>query len=150
MKTKHLDDPRNVTLEEPDLDRIANRTGPVERPLEPTLDAWISILRARGITFTLTHNRLRVSPWRKLSTDDQATLRQHREAIKQLVRAGSPVAASVDKSIDPAPDLDARLKERDLESWRVIHYNDPAEVERRRVESTSLMPRVRRPAFPNL
>jgi len=142
----------SATLKELDLDRITNPIGPVESPPELTLKTWIAALRSRGISFAVTNNRLRVSPWRKLSTGDQTMLRQHRDAIKKLIREGMPglpAAPSVGKSA-AAVDLDAQLKKHDLESWRVIHHNDPDEIERRRVEATSLMTRVSRPAFLSL
>jgi len=148
MSIINFDDTNQATLEEPNSNRMANPIGSVERPLQLTLVSWIAALRSRGVSFAVTNNRLRVSPWRKLSTGDQTMLRQHRDAIKKLIREGMPglpAAPSVGKSA-AAVDRDAQLKKHDLESWRVIHHNDRDEIERRRVEATSLMTRVSRPA----
>jgi hypothetical protein len=150
MSTNNFDDTNQATREEPEMDRGANPVGAVERPLERTLDAWISGLRSRGVTFTLNNSRLRVSPWPKLSTEDRALLRRHRDEIKKLVRQGLPLppVPVLGQGAIPESDLDAQLKNRNLEAWRVLHYNDREEIERRRTEATTLMTQVRRPAFP--
>jgi hypothetical protein len=134
-------------------DQIVDPTGPVERPPDPTLDDWISALHMRGVTFSISNNRLRLSPWDKLSAEDRAFFRRHREDIKNricVVVPAVPVLPKAPKAADQAAARDAQLKEHNLAAWRVIHYNDPDEIERRRVEATTLMTRVRRPAFPNL
>lgn len=138
----------NKTFGEPDLDRMANPIGLVERPLELTVNAWIAALRTRGITFTLVNNRLRVSPWSQLSIVDLAVLRQHRNQIKELVRKGPgflSAAPTLEKHRNQNPNRHALLKKSNLEAWRVVHFYHPDEIERRRVEATLLMTRVRRP-----
>lgn len=55
-----------------------------------------------------------------------------------------PVAAPLPSIGDQNTDPDAWLKAHDLEAWRVVHYNDPEEVERRNREATAVMLRGRK------
>jgi hypothetical protein len=46
--------------------------------------------RRRGLTISISGNRLRVQPWSKLDADDREFLKTHRAALKEAVRRGLP------------------------------------------------------------
>jgi hypothetical protein len=86
---------------------------------------------------------LRVSPWPSLTADEQTQLRQHREAVKQLVRAGLPEvpihAPTVEQSAPmskvkaaPAPEMPEHIR-------RIIDGRTESETSRRRLENTAVM-----------
>ena len=53
----------------------------------PDLPALLADLRARGVTFVLKGNALKVRPWPLLTADEQRTVQANRPALKALVRA---------------------------------------------------------------
>ena len=56
--------------------------------------SWLRGLAARGVRVTLHRNRIRLHPasaYRALTDAEILTLRHHRAAIKELVRAGIPL-----------------------------------------------------------
>jgi hypothetical protein len=142
MSTKSLDDHTQLTsVGRP----IQNPTDTDERPPDATLDPWLASVRSRGVTFRLSGQRLRVSPWNALTADDQATLRRHRAAIKSLVANLAPESATPILAPEPpapvpcaycgcSPCIGA-----DHHAYRVVHASDPAEVERRNDEATAVM-----------
>jgi hypothetical protein len=106
--------------------------------------SWLDGLAARGVTFTVRDDRLRVHPpraYRRLTQDEVMVLNVHRAAIKQRVRG--PVSASPTTAVEPTtcpfcyqtPARCTRLQARDLATWRSLHANDPAEVSRRDEEA---------------
>jgi hypothetical protein len=153
MRTNNLDETHQDTLEDVVNRPIQNPIGSDERPPELDLNVWLTPIRKRGGTWTLKEgtNRLRY-PFTLLTDTELAFLREHRDAIKELVRRGLP-ALEVEHATTPcepetptvAPaaarpvDRDARLKALNLDSWRAIHWNDPEEVERRDQEATAVM-----------
>ncbi len=112
------------------------------RELEVAAD-WLRGLDVRGITVSLRGGkRLELRPasaYKQMSDAEMIVLRHHRDQIKQLVASGAwqsmaPPAAKA------APDnRDAQLKESNLVAWRLLHYGDVEEVERRHVEATKEM-----------
>jgi hypothetical protein len=58
----------------------------------------------------------------------------HRRRGPQRLRTSTPSAGRAER--------DATLKERDLETWRLLHQNDASEIERRRLENTAVMYRM--------
>jgi hypothetical protein len=100
-----------------------------------TLSTWLADVRARDVTFTLSNNRLRVEPWRLLTTEDQATLREHRAAIKNLVAAGLP-------ELPAPPSSKPESREIDPAILRIINWHTPEEQQRRSAEATALAIRM--------
>jgi hypothetical protein len=74
--------------------------------------------------------------YKDLTDAELLTLRHHRQAIKSLISCGwvPPVIATQDAPVAPkvvaAPAVPEDIR-------RVIHFNDPAEVERRIRETTA-------------
>jgi hypothetical protein len=51
-----------------------------------TLTNLLADLRARGVTFVLDGERLKIRPWRELTADEVVTVQANRPALKQLIR----------------------------------------------------------------
>lgn len=68
---------------------------------------WLTQKRQAGVRFALAgKNKLTAQPWSALSDADRVFLREHRETIKSLVRAGLPplpVAPPVQPPPQPEP-----------------------------------------------
>jgi hypothetical protein len=56
-------------------------------------NSWLALLlanlRARGVTFVMKGNALKVRPWKTLTKDEASTVQANRAALKDLVRAES-------------------------------------------------------------
>ncbi len=78
------------------------------------------------------------SAYGKMTDDELLTLRHHRIAIKKLVAEGGWQQIAPPAKTMP-DNRDAQLKESNLTAWRMLHYGDVEEVERRRVENTKEM-----------
>jgi hypothetical protein len=146
MSTNNFDESSGATPMASSIDQIVNPSQPDESVLATNL---VSQIRKRGITLRVVRNRLRVSPWTALSSEHQVALREHRQAIKAIVAAaggtmpGLPQPAPEPPRPEPVIDLDAQLKARDIDTWRVIHGRDPEEIDRRRRAATEQMVRHR-------
>lgn len=108
-------------------------------------------LFAKGMELTLRGNRLFVWPakgWKQLTDAERALIKQHREALKALVRANQHPKLPDDFAAEnhhpdfalpqPAAHVCVYCGGRpcvgaDHFSFRNLHWNDPAEAERRRV-----------------
>jgi hypothetical protein len=112
----------------------------------------VNELRARGVTFRLTGNRLQVSPWKRLTTEEQHAVRQEREAIKAIVRAQPEkphhAIAVANQQPAPAPQPEptkcaycgcAPCVGESHPHFRVLHASSPEEIERRSLENTAVM-----------
>jgi hypothetical protein len=126
------------------------------------MNAGAARVAGRGVSVTLRGNRLVIRPddaYRNLSDAEILTLRHHREAIKQAVRAGTTttvrpigwpkedIETTVSESTtatphEPTIDRDAELKDRNLEAWRIVHGRDKDAIERRNREATAVMLRT--------
>jgi hypothetical protein len=134
----NLQDNVGNALDAPNSSQVVEPAGSVKSDVEGFLNAWILRLRACGVAFELSGNRLRVQPWKSLTTEDQATLRAHRVAIKNLVRAGlpdplSPIATTTTERAAPA--IDPAI-------LRIINWNTPEERQRRAQEATAVAVRM--------
>src|SRR5688572_18926186 len=132
MSTNTLNETLEVTSST-SIDRpIVNLVGSDHAASSLNLDIWLNALAVRGVTFRLRANRLTASPWSTLTADDRTVLKEHRVAIKELIKTGTYVATTAPFTVTPKTpvvDPDAQLKERDLQTWRVIHRHDASEVE---------------------
>ena len=106
-----------------------------------------TVLHAKGVSVTVAGNRLRCSPWTLMTDDERAGFREHRQALKALVLTGAtcrvlppPPEATVEALPVEAPKPE--MPEVPEHIRRVIDYNTPAEVERRRREATAEMYRM--------
>lgn len=127
-------------------------------PPPPEVEAFARALLARGITLTIRNGRLWVQPGRAyqhdLTDDERAFYRDHRDALKRLVAAGTlPEAADPTPTRPTTPEPPevfcrhgcgsltdcARLKLERPSTWRALHYADPQEVARRSREATDEM-----------
>ena len=118
-------------------------------------------LLARGMELTLRNERLRVWPgksYKQLTDAERAFIDAHRNELKDMVRAGlqpklpddfviaAPDAANHPDFAPPppAPALvgcvycgQSPCIGADHPAYRVLHWNDPAEVERRRRDAVA-------------
>ncbi len=104
--------------------------------------AWLQGLDVRGVTVALRGGkRLELRPasaYKQMTDAEMIVLRHHRDAIKKLVADGG--WQSMTPPAKTLPDnRDLQLKEHNLVAWRLLHYGDVEEVERRRVEATKEM-----------
>jgi hypothetical protein len=121
---------------------------------------WLAGLAARGITVTMRKNRLSLHPadaYKSLTADELLTLRDCRPAIKAAVKAGTTVttrpigwpredAIDDETAVEKSPCTQAAVPppppqpiDRNDWRWRIIHANDPEEIERRKRETTDVM-----------
>lgn len=111
------------------LSRLANGDTLTEREL-----GQLDVLRA-----SMRHE-VRLAATSAPSQPETETLP---EAVDPEPERADP-ATSLPLIGDQNTDPDAWLKAHDLEAWRVVHYNDPEEVERRNREATAVMLRGRK------
>ncbi len=109
--------------EDPNSSLEASSPAAVVDSSQPTIDPvvldLVNAMQLRGIRFKLPHgrNRLRIEPWSKVTDADRIGLRDHRDAIKSLMRSGlmpdvyerpeRQVAVPVPPPPPPPIDLDA-------------------------------------------
>jgi len=112
---------------------------------------FVETLRRRGVVLRVINNRLRHFPstsFAQMSDAEHATLRRHRAAIIELVRTGASFAPTVSEQqttapivATPAPAVEPALCKfccghqcigQDHPAFSALHFNDSAEVERRR------------------
>ena len=128
---------------------------------------FVYSLEARGIALVLRRNRLNAGASQRLLTaEERAFINANRLALKELLQDPqrtlvAPVAAESSttgsehnetQSTSPVAEVDpellaararaardAYIKQHDPETWRVLHFNDPAEIARRNEEATAAM-----------
>src|SRR5687768_16058975 len=106
---------------------------------------WLQALHSRGVTVAIRNGRLALTPadaYRSLTDDEIVLLRHHRSAIKTLIASGyqceptipapipTPEAPAIHVAPEPAVDPDAVLRAKHPVLWRILHHDDPTEVER--------------------
>lgn len=103
----------------PEMALDASSATPVVEPEPPDADplalSWVTDKVALGHRFSVGGNRLRITKWSALTDADRAFIREHRAAIKLLVRTGRipdvdarPVTPAAPVAPAPPPiDLDA-------------------------------------------
>jgi hypothetical protein len=135
---------------------------------ERLAERWVEGLLARGARLDVRNGRLRIYPgsaYKELSDDELVALRRCRQEIKALVESGARPAPCAS---GPEPGPQAEAPEPKPEpvfcawcnrapcagpghpAFRTTHYNDPAEVERRRKELTRVMYATRGTTSPYL
>ena len=105
--------------------------------------SWLEELAARDVSVTVRNNRLWLHPasaHRALSDDEIITLRHHRQAIKDVVKAGIPLdvvrATPIAEPVTPAPEPlctycqqspteCAAMREHSPDVFETLHPDDP-------------------------
>ena len=94
-----------------------------------TPEQFVSALRARGVTLSVSSNRLRLDPgatWKALTPDEVRCLKEHRAAIKLLVNAPVPPPVPTGHATpEPPPrvysvDCERFVTEQDLRDAGVV------------------------------
>ena len=116
-----------------------------------TATAWLHGLAARGVTASIRKNRLCLHPasaYKTLTDSEVLTMRHARDAIKAAIVAGvsvdvvpaptrTPPAAP---RVEPCPHCHcAPCIGSEHHAFALLHYHDPAEVDRRRKDATAEM-----------
>jgi antitoxin (DNA-binding transcriptional repressor) of toxin-antitoxin stability system len=116
---------------------------------------WVQALTARGVTLAAHNGRLRMSAsaYKALTDAEVLTLRHRRREIVALVAAG--VAVFVPQVGEPEPQVAPVEKPTPCpycyqapcigsthHAFRVLHWDDPEERERRRKQATEVMLRT--------
>ena len=88
-----------------------------------TPQQFVSALRARGVTLSVSNNRLRLDPgetWRSLTPAERACLNEHRADIKHLVNEPIPPPvprAPTERTTKPATPKPPRVYSVDCERF---------------------------------